>query len=384
MENIGKETRKPQASFTAAQSSPRRTFPFDSRRHPFSLLGLSRVNLGFLALVYLLSEYIGEAARLTTLLTYCPPVLFVLPLFPLWFIALKRRSLPSLRCNLLATVFALTALMGMHVPLPALPALSPSDGSAQASSLPALRVMTYNIQHGGTGVESVAAAIRSLKPDVACLQEVNAIDIDPYVQLQAALPEYRIERVNEIAMAVKRSLPVRAVRPHRLIPLSPEEEAQATWLAARILYLDALEVEVEVEGQPVSLVSAHLMTPLYTRFRRLGEQSSLDAQEQTAAIRSQQIQGLLQVGAAISHPLIVCGDFNTPPRGLLYRRLTHRWQDAFSACGLGYGYTYPAKYPVLRIDHIFTANGAQAKSITQPAIRATDHRPVVAEITFPH
>ena len=43
-------------------------------------------------------------------------------------------------------------------------------------------------------------------------------------------------------------------------------------------------------------------------------------------------------------PCVVLGDWNQPTVGPLYRQLTRRLQDAHSAAGLGYGWTFPGDW----------------------------------------
>jgi vancomycin resistance protein VanJ len=316
-------------------------------------------NFVCLLLAWASGEYIGERTWFTTLVAYCPPLLPAIPTVPLLLVAFMRRDRVMTAWSVLGAVFALTVLMGLHVPR--WPKRDSPDG-------PRLRVLTYNIQCGMKGVDKVAAFIRAQDADVVCLQEVTGFGApDPYPGLCAALPEYRIVRFAETAVATR--LPVRAICEHPLI--------SNTWRRA------ATEVEVEVDGKPVSIVSVHLATAARPR-NLTGSWKNLPGYlRHTTQVRALQVDRLLAATANYSHPVIVCGDFNTPPRGRLYSRLTDRWEDAFAVQGLGYGYTYSNKKPLLRIDYIYTGNGARAVHAGIPAARVSDHRPVVAEIALP-
>ena len=76
------------------------------------------------------------------------------------------------------------------------------------------------------------------------------------------------------------------------------------------------------------------------------------------------------------------GDFNNPPRGRLYQRLAGCFQDAFRAAGWGLGETYPVGTPLLRIDYLFAGQGVGVSRCWVPNVRASDHRPTVAEVVL--
>ena len=86
-----------------------------------------------------------------------------------------------------------------------------------------------------------------------------------------------------------------------------------------------------------------------------------------------------------SFPTVLCGDFNVPPHGIIYRRLSAAFGDAFEEKGRGYGHTFPGKTrnplsffrPWLRIDYAFAGNGVQFLSAEVEADRPSQHRALV-------
>ena len=108
-----------------------------------------------------------------------------------------------------------------------------------------------------------------------------------------------------------------------------------------------------------------------------------DYMRHTAAARAAQVTELLRIANSTSPPLLIAGDFNNPPRGRLYQRMTDRFQDAFRAVGWGLGDTYPANLPVLRIDYVFAGEGIAVRRCTVPRVLASDHRPTIVEIGLP-
>jgi vancomycin resistance protein VanJ len=321
------------------------------------ILLLTGSNLAGILLVFLLGEYVAERTWLTTLLAYAPPLLFALPTAVLFLVVLNRRRQAELIFGAAAALFCWFVLLGFRAPL------------APAPEGPRLRVLTYNIAHGSAGVGRIAAVVRRYRPDVICFEEVNGFQSlpDPLPALQKALFDYRFVRGGEVTLATR--LPVRSVATHPLI----------TGGAYRV----AVETAVEYKGRVVTVLGVHLATSA-TPESLTDRRGSIPAYlRRTTGVRESQIARLEEITARIDTPLVVCGDFNTPPRGHLYRRLTETYEDAFAARGTGFGWTYPATLPALRIDYIFTTGGAHAASALVPAVFASDHRPLFAEIVLP-
>ncbi len=92
---------------------------------------------------------------------------------------------------------------------------------------------------------------------------------------------------------------------------------------------------------------------------------------------------LVRAGTAL--PLVVCGDFNATPLSPVYRHLARGLRDAQGASRRS-SPTWPASFPLLRIDHLFVSSDLPVVSCTvardATARRASDHLPVVAEVDF--
>ena len=78
----------------------------------------------------------------------------------------------------------------------------------------------------------------------------------------------------------------------------------------------------------------------------------------------------------------VCGDFNDNPMSYTYYRMTRGRKDAFVESGHGFGATYAALWPVLRIDYILFPDKYMSVSHRIPRIPFSDHYPVIAEINI--
>lgn len=94
----------------------------------------------------------------------------------------------------------------------------------------------------------------------------------------------------------------------------------------------------------------------------------------------------IQVDKVFSHieqcPLetFVCGDFNDNPMSYTYYRMTRDRKDTFVKAGNGFGATFAAMWPMLRIDYILCPGSYTPVTHRTPRQPLSDHYPVVAEI----
>lgn len=333
-----------------------------ARRHRLRIA--AAVNLVLAVLTYVLAEVVAERTWLTTLFAYAPPLFlaapFALSFLVVFLLALRARDRAASLLSFFGALLLLPLLLSMSFGRKK--ALPP--GSAQ------MRVLTYNIAHGVAGTDKIAAVIQNANADVVCLQEVNGFQHwpDPLPALQKALPGYRIERYFETAIATKH--PIRKTRVHRMISGKANRAA--------------LEAVVEINGRSVTFFSVHLATAATPQNIRERPGSLPAYLRNTTRIRADQIEVLRAATDAVSGSFVVCGDFNTPPRGRIYRRLRSRYTDSYSATATGVGWTYSTAHPLLRIDYVWAGGGVVPLTTRPlPAAAASDHLPVLAELAVP-
>jgi len=82
--------------------------------------------------------------------------------------------------------------------------------------------------------------------------------------------------------------------------------------------------------------------------------------------------------------VILCGDFNDTPDGLVHSRLKELFDDAWERAGTGSGFTFSADKPRKRIDYIWTSKNASIIPLRLwvPVSDASDHLPLVGEFRF--
>ena len=236
--------------------------------------------------------------------------------------------------------------------------------------------MTYNV-HGCVGGDKrldlgrVADVIAREAPDVVALQELDvnrprsggvdqahalAERLGMSVSFNSALLRVAEERYGDALLCVH---PMELVRsgPLPRPPKTPLEDRGALWV----------EVSPPGDGR-LQVVNTHLgLVPL----------------EQRAQVEA--LLGAQWMGAAARRgPAVLLGDFNATSRYAAYRRLAGSLRDLQKGLAPTTLPTFPARLPVLRLDHVFATAGVRALDAWTPnhaaARTASDHLPLVMEL----
>jgi vancomycin resistance protein VanJ len=330
-----------------------------------------------LLIAWLLLGLVGEGWWVTIVGLYAPPVGFLFPaplvIAAAWAWAPRRILLLQVG-SLLFTVFA---LMGLR--LGSLRAGSASDPSA-------IRLVSYNIDLGYRGVPGIVAQVQKLEPNLVLLQ---AADQGVATELAAAFPGWHIDFHDQFFVASRFPLTDVYVPPS-LHYQAGEGGAQQSddgsahfvvyTIATPLGLLDVFNVhptsphagldELRGEGFLYELRNGHFMFGgehrrlLFNTYRR-----------------ARQVQGLAAAATASPRPVIIAGDTNLPDLSRIFRKRLGGFDDAFAAVGRGFGYTYPARLPWLRIDRILTNGKLRAVDFRVGDMRASSHLCIGATIT---
>ncbi|MDO9425236.1 MAG: endonuclease/exonuclease/phosphatase family protein [Methylobacterium sp.] len=239
-----------------------------------------------------------------------------------------------------------------------------------------VRLLSYNIRHcrgmdGRVSPERVAEVISACEVDLVALQEVDVgrgrtggldqaetiarrLGMDHHFQPALHLGE---ERYGD---AILTRLPSRLIQAGILPGL-----ANRPGLEPR----GALWVEVTANRQTLQVFNTHL--GLSAR-ERMGQAQALLGPDWTGS-------------PACASPFVLMGDFNAIPQSAAYRRLAAHLADARRIAGQRSGSaTFPSRWPLLRIDHVFVGPGMRVRRMevvrTGLARRASDHLPLLVEL----
>ena len=239
-----------------------------------------------------------------------------------------------------------------------------------------LRVMTFNIHAGHGALANTASTIRAADADIVALQEVDvhwdarsnfadqATSLGETLGMQVrfapiyTLPGEAGAPRREYGVALLSRYPISAFRNHPLTRLSTVQEGTPPSPAPGFL-----EATLDVRGAPVRVFNTHL-----------------DYRADPAVRRTQVAETLTIIGDG-SAPTLMLGDFNAPPSAPEVQPLLARLHDAWTSSAEA-GLTYPADTPVKRIDYVLASRHFVVRSVRVPAVETSDHRPVVAELTF--
>lgn len=246
-----------------------------------------------------------------------------------------------------------------------------------------LRVMTYNVHscRGSDGLvapQRIAEVIRRWSPDVVALQEVVRSDEADRDQVAALASETEMEAHFTktrpegggsfgIATLVRHSFEVQA---EAALPTLRGEPRAAHWL------------RVNTGSSTIDIVNTHLSIHWRERLRQL--RSLLRAHEpandgQPVALPATRFSLL-----PLSPALVLCGDFNAGILSAEYRFLSAHLQNAQRAVRRWPTPTFPSRYPLLRLDHVWLGPAWQVVearvSSTDLERRASDHLPLVVDV----
>jgi endonuclease/exonuclease/phosphatase family metal-dependent hydrolase len=226
----------------------------------------------------------------------------------------------------------------------------------------------------------VANAVREQAPDVVALQEVDVHwsersgFADQATQLAAALKmEVRFAHIYRLAPREAgqppREFGVALLSRHRIVSWSNDSLTRlstqdANAVPARMPGL--LRATFDVNGCRLRILTTHL------DYRA------------DPSVRRQQVAEIVGYVGELADPTIVAGDLNAPPDASELAPLLRVFRDAWSAASsigrTGDGLTYPAEVPAKRIDYVLVSPHFIVQSATVPLARASDHRPVIADV----
>lgn len=208
------------------------------------------------------------------------------------------------------------------------------------------RIVMWNVSRLRAGREPVAAELERLAPDIALLVEGGNDNTEAWTYWRERFPGYDVSLPGGGIVAIVRGA----------IESTSFREMTGISSFARF--------DVIVDGRPLRIAGVDLdASPRFDKRRlvpRVFELATADA----------------------DRPLIVAGDFNTPVDSPAFATARGSFRQAFEAAGRGLLATWPTRYPVTAIDHVWTGPGVTPLCASLPASDVSDHRAVVVDAAF--
>ncbi|MFJ3220581.1 endonuclease/exonuclease/phosphatase family protein [Kitasatospora sp. NPDC086801] len=251
--------------------------------------------------------------------------------------ALRRAPVPACAAVVLAAVWAV--VFG-----PVLVSGGPPPGGGAG-----LTVVTHNVSAENPDPAGTARALLAARPDLVALEEVTDAALPAYQHvLDAELPHHT--RIGTVALWSRYP-----VTDSRRLTIDPG-------------WSRSLRAEVQGPGGPLAVYVVHLASV------RLNL---------TGFATAHRDRNLAALGAALDeeplHRVLLLGDLNTAAGDHALAPVTSRLSSAQDTAGGGFGFTWPAAFPLARIDHVLTRGLPATAAWTLPAT-SSDHRPAAARL----
>jgi vancomycin resistance protein VanJ len=250
----------------------------------------------------------------------------------------------------LAALLCRSRLLGLATALPAAVWLTvfgrvllPQGRNTQVADV---RVLTHNLQATNQDVAKAARTLLEAQADLVALQDSSGL-----IQsgLEAPLGQAYRHRVT--------------FGRHELWSRYPIRDAWLLDLGGS----SGLQAIVNTPAGEVAVYAVHITRPYLGR-RSLSYQRSRALRTLAGAVHADPAEYLL-----------LLGDLNTASTDRALWPLTRELGSAQAEAGAGFGFTWPAWFPLVRIDHVLY-RGMTAVNARVLGYTGSDHRPVVADL----
>ncbi|WP_169927781.1 endonuclease/exonuclease/phosphatase family protein [Labilithrix luteola] len=283
---------------------------------------------------------IGERSRVALLALYAPrqPVLVATVLAAVVAPLTKRRLLVGLQG--VACLIALFPVMGLHL------------GGARASEFP-VRLASYNVFFGRLGRPALLDEIGAMQADIILLQATYSSMGE---RVKARFPDRSTHECDDFLLITRYPI-VKVEEPPPLADGTP---------AKFVGYV------LETDAGPLRVFNVHPFSPRQALFDD-------DQTNDNIRHREEQIAAVMAAVRRDDIPFVIAGDTNLPGLSATGRRYLGDLHDAFDDVGFGFGYTFPAKRPWMRIDRAFASDRIHFVDARVGKQGASDHRALFVE-----
>lgn len=228
--------------------------------------------------------------------------------------------------------------------------------------MPHLKIVTFNIRHakgtdGSVSLDRVAKTLAAIKADIICLQEADRFIPRSFLQDQ---PKSLAQTLGmEYAFA-----PTLRFNPMALF---------GNALLSKFKIVEQGNVLLPGKGEKRGLQHCALAFPGGEKFLVFNTHLGLSQAE-----RSEQVKAIVAQLEKYDCPLILAGDFNSPPEAEELRLLAAKLRCPCSR----ELYTFPADNPCHAVDHFYTSCHWNIGKVHTHPSQASDHLPLVCSLAL--
>ncbi|WUT33158.1 endonuclease/exonuclease/phosphatase family protein [Streptomyces sp. NBC_00691] len=211
-----------------------------------------------------------------------------------------------------------------------------------------LVVVTHNVGEANRDPGRTARALARSGAHVLALEELSSTTAPVYERELAA--DYPYHSVH-LGIGLWSTYPMRRVEP---VPIMP--------------WTRAVRATVHTPKGPVAVFAAHLASVRVTPAGFATARRNEAGRNLADAVRAERLPRV-----------VVMGDFNGTSEDTALRPLTSQLRSVQGEAGAGFGFTWPAAFPLVRIDQILV-RGVTPASSWSLAATGSDHLPVAASL----
>ncbi|MFE6699138.1 endonuclease/exonuclease/phosphatase family protein [Streptomyces sp. NPDC057718] len=230
-----------------------------------------------------------------------------------------------------------------------------------------LTVASHNVGADNRDPVGTARALAGSGADVLALEELAAQARGTYErELATAYPHHTVQGT----VGLWSRFPLSDTRPVDVkMDIGPLGDAKPA--EVKMVYNRGLRTTVATDHGPLAVYVAHL--------------GSVRVHPRAGLSTGQRDAGAQSLGRAVAaeknERVVLLGDLNGTLDDRAYAGLTSRLESAHEAAGDGFGFSWPATFPVVRIDQILV-RGVQPESSWALPATGSDHLPVAARISW--
>jgi vancomycin resistance protein VanJ len=254
---------------------------------------------------------------------------------------------------IVALVFILGPLTGFSVPW--------RTYAASQESAMQIRVLSCNGHFNKLDASALSQLIDQTQPDIVALQgwlgKNNAI--------MSGKEQWHTRREGELYLASR-------------FPI--EKMVAASDPVFRGGHGSLARYELEMESKRIHLLNLHLASPRQgLKAAVFQPRAAPDIVRANSDLRRDQTRFVMNWIEGLDGPLLIVGDFNTPPESSIYDEYWSSFHNGFQEAGFGWGHTYFSRWAAVRIDHQLAGPGWRCQKCWVGPEVGSPHRPVIAD-----
>ncbi|HBN76370.1 endonuclease/exonuclease/phosphatase family protein [Rubinisphaera italica] len=222
-----------------------------------------------------------------------------------------------------------------------------------------LRIISHNCHH----LPSSLLALKKYDPDIVLIQEtLKTIELE----------EARIHLFGDAGFSLRGS-DLSILSRYPLTQISLDNNYQNYCMAART------SIPTQNGAESILLVPVHLYSPPF-RYE-LWQSDCWQSYTQHRIAQKEQFNAIMDSlpDFNVSDNVIIGGDFNATAGDHIFERLPAFMRESFQEAGVGWGCSFPSKYPVVRIDQLWTTPRMKPVRCHTVDSESSDHRVVIVD-----